>query len=169
MGQSVSPIEHWVTLWGIFFSLLIILFDIAFYQNYKLNKWTKPAALALLIYGLGEGLGSGCFPINPPNTIITLDARLHNFFSGMGDTGIVLLPFIFMAMFPKIQNQKLHNYLWTVVGIGILMASFFLIAKYFKPDNFILAFKGVWQRIYTFNYYIMLLVISFKMMRQIKL
>jgi hypothetical protein len=72
-------------------------------------------------------------------------------------------------MFPKIEHQKLHIYLWSVVGIGLVMASFFLIAKYFHPDNFILSFKGVWQRIYTFNYYLMLLVISWQMGRQIKL
>jgi hypothetical protein len=72
-------------------------------------------------------------------------------------------------MFPKIENHRLHIYLWSVVGFGLLMASFFLIAKYFHPNNFILSYKGVWQRVYLFNYYVMLGVINWKMVQQIKL
>ncbi len=47
------------------------------------------------------------------------------------------------------------------------MAVLFLTAYFFHADNFILDYKGVWQRIYTFNYDLMLLVISFKMLREI--
>jgi hypothetical protein len=169
LGQSGSPIEQWVLIWGVFFTLLFTLFTYNFYQFYKSKKWLGIATFFLIIYGLGEGLGSGCFPINPPDTIITMDAKLHNIFGGIGDTGIVLFPFVLMLMFPKIEHQKLHIYFGSVVGLGLVMASFFLIAKYFHPDNFILSFKGVWQRIYTFNYYLMLLVISWQMGRQIKL
>jgi len=164
LGQSGSPIEYWVTLWGILFSVLISLFAFAFYRHYSFSKWAKIAALSLLIYGLGEGIGSGCFPIDPPGTILTLNGRLHNILGGIGDTGIVLLPFLLMLLFLRNENRRLSNYLWTVVGIGITMAVLFLIAKYFHPDNFILAYKGIWQRIYTLNYDVMLLVISFKML-----
>lgn len=168
LGQSGSPVEHLVSLWGIIFSVLISLFVIAFYRAYASDRWLKLAAFALLIYGLGEGIGSGCFPVDPPGAIMTMEGKLHNIFSGTGDMGIVLLPFLLMGIFRRTDNRKLHIYLWTVVGIGICMASFFLIAKYFHPDNFILDYKGVWQRIYTFNYYVMLLVVSFKMLREIK-
>lgn len=167
LGQSGSPIEQWVSIWGIFFTMLISVFTWSFYHVYKSVEWAKIAALALLIYGLGEGIGSGCFPIDPPTMDITLKGKLHNLFSGIGDTGIVLLPFIFMFMFPRKENRKLHAYLWIVVGIGSVMAGFFLIAKYYQPDNYILDYKGMWQRIYTFNYYVMLLVISLKMFRKI--
>jgi len=166
LGQSGSPIEYWVTSWGILFSVLISLFAFAFYRQYSFSKWAKIAALSLLIYGLGEGIGSGCFPIDPPGTILTLNGRLHNILGGIGDTGIVLLPFLLMLLFPRNENRRLSNYLWTVVGIGITMAVLFLIAKYYHPDNFILAYKGIWQRIYTLNYDVMLLVVGFKMLRE---
>jgi hypothetical protein len=167
LGQSGSPLESRVLTWGIFFTILITLFAIAFYLFYSQKKWVITATFLLMIYGLGEGVGSGCFPVNPPGTEITTDAKLHNVFSGIGDAGIVLFPFVLMLMFSGKENLKLHIYLWTVVVIGTIMASFFLIAKYFHPDNFILSYKGVWQRIYIFNYYIMFLVISLKMIREI--
>lgn len=169
LGQSGSPIEQWVRLWGILFTILITFFAYSFYQLNKSNKWAGIAACMLIIYGLGEGLGSGLFPIDPPDTIISMNGRLHNIFGGIGDTGLVLFPFVLMLVFPKFENHKLHIFLWSVVGIGLLMASFFLIAKYFHPDNFILSYKGVWQRVYLSNYYIMLGVINCQMAHQLKL
>jgi len=167
LGQSGSPIESWVSFWGILFSVLLSTFVLAFYQSYQSNKWVKWAAFSLLIYALGEGIGSGCFPIDPPGTLLSLNGRLHNVFGGIGDAGIVLFPFFLMLMFPRNKNRKLRIYLWIVVGAGTTMAILFLVAKYYRPDNFILAYKGAWQRIYTFNYDMMLLVISLKMLRKI--
>ena len=163
LGQSGSPVEYGMMLWGFAFSILVCFFSIGFYQAFQERKWVKLATIFLVIYGLGEGIGSGLFPINPADSPLTLDARLHNIFSGIGDAGIVLLPFVLMLVFPKKENQKFHYYLWTVVLIGMWMASLFLIAKYFKPDNFVLHFKGVWQRIYIINYHLMLLAVSIKM------
>jgi len=168
LGQCGSPIQYKVTLWGVFFTILIYLFSKALYHAYQSNKWIKFVVAALLIYGLGEGLGSGCFPIDPPGAALTLSGRLHNIFSGIGDAGIVTLPFLLMLMFPRKDYRIFHVYLWFVVGIGFIMAAFFLVAKYYRPDNFILAYKGVWQRIYTFNYYIMLLILSFEMYMKLK-
>lgn len=169
LGQRGSPVEHWVQLCSILFTILITLFAYSFYQINNSNKWAGIAACMLIVYGLGEGLGSGFFPIDSPDAIITMNGRLHNIFGAIGDTGLVLFPFVLMLMFPKIENYKLHIYLWSVVGIGLLMVSFFLIAKYFHPDNFILSYKGVWQRIYLFNYYIMLGVINWQMACQIRI
>jgi len=167
LGQSGSPVEQWVMLWGIVSTLLVSIFAYCFYKTFESIQWVKVASLFLLIYGIGEGIGSGCFPIDPPGSDITMSGRLHNIFGGIGDTGIVLLPFILMAMFPRRINRKLHIYLWSVVVIGFIMSGFFLIAKYYHPNNFILDYKGVWQRVYIFNYYVMLLVLSIKMTQSV--
>lgn len=169
IGQSGSPMEHWVLIWGVVSTMLFALFINTFYQLYKFKKWALIATCLLFTYALGEGLGSGIFPIDSSETAVTLNGKLHNLFGGIGDIGLVLFPFALMLMFPRSENQRLHLHLWAVVIIGLIMASFFLIAKYFHPDNFIISFKGVWQRVYLLNYYLMLLVFSFKMARQIKL
>lgn len=165
LGQRGSPVEQWVMLWGIISTLLIAIFVYSFYETFQSVKWVKLASFSLLVYGIGEGIGSGCFPIDPVGSVLTMSGRLHNILGGIGDTGIVLLPFILMAMFPRRTHRKLHVYLWVVVVIGFLMSGFFLVAKYEQPNNFILDYKGVWQRIYTFNYYVMLLVMGAKMNR----
>ena len=165
MGQAGSPIEGWVTAWGVGFSLLLLLFSVGFYKTFKQHQWVSVATAMIVVYGLGEGIGSGLFPINPPGTPMTADGFLHNLFSGIGDAAIVLLPLVLMGVFPKKTYAAFRKYLWSVVGIGLLMASFFLIAKYFAPDNFILHFKGVWQRLYILNYHSMLVFLSLLMKR----
>jgi Protein of unknown function (DUF998) len=168
LGQTGSPIESWVSLWGVLFSVFLTFYTLAFYWNYQSNKWVKPAAFSLLIYALGEGIGSGCFPIDAPGTLLSLNGRLHNVFGGIGDAGIIMLPFFLMLMFPRNESRKLRSFLWVVVGAGTTMAILFLIAKYYRPNNVILTYKGVWQRTYTFNYDLMLLVISIRMLLGMK-
>ena len=137
LGQRGSPVEQWVQLTSILFTILITFFAYSFYQINESNKWAGIAACMLIIYGLGEGLGSGFFPIDLPDAIVTMSSL--NVIAGELD------------------------------GLGLLMASFFLIAKHFHPNNFITSYKGVWQRLYLFNYYIMLGVINWQMARQIML
>ena len=163
LGQSGSPIESWVCAWGVGFSLLLVLFSIGFYQTFKHRKWSSVATAMIVVYGLGEGVGSGFYPINPPGTTETVAGFLHNLFSGIGDAGLVLLPFVLMLVFPKKANPGFQKYLWSVVCFGMMMATFFLIAKYAAPDNFILYYKGIWQRLYLLNYHLMLVSLSFKM------
>ena len=163
LGQSNSPVEQWVMIWGVIFCVLLVFYAISFYQSLKSQNWVRIAVACLVTYAIGEGLGSGIFPINPPNTPVTIDARLHNIFSGIGDAGLILFPFVLMLIFPKKDNYRFHLYLWSVVVIGIIMASLFLAAKYYHPDNSITQFKGVWQRVYLLNYHSLLLVVSFKM------
>jgi hypothetical protein len=115
LGQSGSPMEQWVLVWGVLFTILFTLFAYAFYQSFQSKKWVLIGTLLLLIYGLGEGLGSGCFPINPPDTLMTMDGKLHDTFSAIGDAGLVLFPFVLMSLFPKKENKKFFIYLWSVV------------------------------------------------------
>lgn len=163
IGAAGSPIAHWVELWGFAFSALLLLFALAFYLTFKGYKWVGVATFFLFIYALGEGIGSWSFPINAPNTPLTMDARLHNIFGGIGDTGLVLFPFVMMLLFPKADNQIFHLYLWSVVVIGVTMATFFLTAKFAQPNNFMLHYKGLWQRLYLLNYHSLFLIMAIKM------
>ena len=119
-----------------------------------------PAVVSLLIaiYGLGEGIGSGLFPLNPPETPFTVAARWHEIFSGIGDSALILVPVMLLRGYP--ERSGLRRYLILVTGIGLTMVLLFLLAKWGATDNFILSHKGVWQRVYVANYHIMLLVVS---------
>ncbi|MEZ4777601.1 MAG: DUF998 domain-containing protein [Bacteroidia bacterium] len=165
LGQEGSPVEAEVRIWGFIFFGLFTLFAIALYLGFRPNKWAVAAAGMIFIYGLGEGIGSGYFPINPPGTPVTISSQLHNIFSGIGDAGLILFPFVIMRIYLKKDHLNFHRYIWIMIFMGVLLAALFLIAKYFQPDNIILYFKGLWQRLYLLNYYVFLFVISIKNLR----
>ena len=164
-GHEGSLVEQQVKIWGIAFFSLLSLFGLGLYQALKPHKWALICGLFLLLYGLGEGLGSGLFPPNAPGTPYSNDAFYHDLFSGIGDIGLVLLPIVLLKIFPKERHPFFYKYLWVVIVVGFLMLAFFLMAKFAKPQHGPLMYKGFWQRVYMFNYYVLLLVLSFRMIK----
>ncbi|PSR12891.1 MAG: hypothetical protein DA408_10345 [Bacteroidetes bacterium] len=59
LGQSGSPAEKGVLIWGVILFVLVSIIALAFYQTYAARKWVRLAVISLFVYGLGEGLGSG--------------------------------------------------------------------------------------------------------------
>ena len=167
LGQKGSPVLHMVRTWGVIFSLLLILFAAGFQLVFNGQKWTGVATALLVIYALAEGIGSAFFSIDPPGTIVmSSDAYLHNLFSSIGDISLGLFPFLLMIIIRN-STGNFYLYLWSTIGIGVLMAVFFGIAKYHQPDNFILYYKGVWQRILLLNYHMMLVIVSIMMLQRL--
>jgi hypothetical protein len=112
----------------------------------------------MVIYGLGEGMGSGLFPNDIIGGHYTLSAMMHSIFSGIGDAGIVLLPYCLLKIFPKNKFPKL-NAMALFVGISgpVLIICFFLAGQHWIP------FKGLWQRIYLLDYYILVITLAIYM------
>lgn len=48
LGQSGSPLEQWVLVWGVVFTTLITLFAYTFYQINKPKKWAIIATVFLI-------------------------------------------------------------------------------------------------------------------------
>ncbi|MCB0602889.1 MAG: DUF998 domain-containing protein [Saprospiraceae bacterium] len=164
LGQAGSPVEHAVKYWGIVFFVLLVLFARGYWEAFRPGFPAAIVSILIAIYGLGEGMGSGLFPINPPGTPFTIAAQWHEILSGIGDAAIILMPFVLTRMFR--DRKGLRRYLLMTTLTGLAMLVLFFLAKWWAPDNFILAFKGLWQRIYVANYHVMLLVVSLLMIRR---
>ena len=164
LGQPGSPYENAVTIWGFFFTILLLLFANAFRLVFSPHLTIRLATLGLCVYALGEGIGSGLFPIDPLTASATLSGMLHEVFSGIGDAGIVLLPFILYRAPDFSRNRKIKQYFIVVSCIGLGCLSLFLSAKFFPELPHISHLKGLWQRIYTLNYHLMLIVLNLRML-----
>lgn len=158
LGQAGSPVALAVRYWGFAFTFLLLLFTRGYWEAFRPGYLPAVVSLLIAIYGLGEGIGSGLFPLNPPETPFTVAARWHEIFSGIGDSALILVPVMLLRGYP--ERSGLRRYLILVTGIGLTMVLLFLLAKWGATDNFILSHKGVWQRVYVANYHIMLLVVS---------
>lgn len=164
LGQVGSPVEQAVKYWGVVFSILLVFFARGYWEAFRPGVLPAVVAFLIAIYGLGEGIGSGQFPINPPDMALTTAAKWHNILGGIGDTAIVILPLVLFREFR--HRTKLSRYFILVIILGLAMAGLFLVAKWWAPTNLISQFKGLWQRIYVSNYHLMLGVLSFQMMKR---
>lgn len=164
LGQADSPVLLEVAIWGIFFSFFYLLFAFGFYKAFGgINRWAVLASWMIAIYGLGEGMGSGFSPINPPGTPYTTAAFFHDLLGGIGDVAMVLLPLVVLKIFPRKESSKLFYFSILVTIVGILLSLFFLYAKAQQPDDGFLVYKGLIQRLYLLNYIIYFLAIAQKM------
>ncbi|MCX6318094.1 MAG: DUF998 domain-containing protein [Bacteroidetes bacterium] len=164
LGTSDSPVALYMNTWGVCFTILFLLY--AYYSGktaYKRELWEKIAGWLIVVYGLGEGAGSGLFPYNHIGNELTLSARLHNVCSGMGDFALVLLPFALLKGYPRYRSANLHVYIWFVAVSGPV-----LIILYVLATRNIITLKGLWQRLFILDYYLLLLVLAINRLHSTK-
>jgi hypothetical protein len=155
LGTDDSPVAWYMNTWGVLFSFLFVTCAYSFYKSFSLkNKWVVIAAFLIAVYGLGEGVGSGLFPYNHVGGELTLTGKLHSLFSGIGVTALNILPFILMKLFNKLKFPQLNLYFLFVGISGLFLVMMFLLAK-----EQLVPLKGLWQRLFILDYYIMLIVL----------
>lgn len=156
LGTDKSSVAKYMNAWGVLFSLLFVACAFSLYQTFHVkNKWHIIAVWLIAIYGLGEGLGSGLFPYNHIGDELTLSGKLHSLFSGIGVFALVVLSFVLLKLFSKKLFPKLYRfYLFTAI-IGLL-----LILAFFLSRQDIIPLRGLWQRLFLLDYYLMLIVLT---------
>jgi hypothetical protein len=149
-----------MNIWGAVFSLLFIAYAFCLRKTiFKKGVWQHVAVWLIAIYGAGEGVGSGLFPYNQVSDHLTMANKLHLIFSGLGDAALVILPFVVFKIFPKRIYPGLHTCAGIVAFSGPVLIIFFLLAR-----ASILPWRGLWQRLYLLDYYLLLIAISIKML-----
>ena len=166
LGSTASPVGRIISYWWMIYSVLIVFFGYGFYLYFK--RKGKPGILAawlVIIYALGEGMGSGLFPANYLKHGFTLSLIIHDTFSGIGIGCIIILPIVMMQIFPKEKHRSFYTYSIIVTAVGLVMLVFFSLAKIFDdPRSVLLGYKGLWQRLMLADYYLFLIVIAFCML-----
>jgi len=160
MGTSKSPVDHQIALWWILMGILFVIFGLGIRFAFNDKRILALAASWLIIlYGVGEGLGSALFPEDVPGTTHTLTGLLHNFMGGLGTTSITIFTLVMAKLIPE---YKKFSYLVFIIGItGIIL---FGIGQFWhNPANFFVMNKGLWQRIFVMDYYLYVIVIAIKL------
>jgi ABC-type spermidine/putrescine transport system permease subunit II len=162
LGATASPVGKTISCWWLILSVFFIFFSIGFYQAFRhKGKTAYIATWLIVIYALGEGMGSGLFPADYKEHGLTLSLIIHDTLSGIGVGSIVVLPLVIMQLFRKEKFRFFILLSMIVTVIGLSMLILFSIAKIFNdPDNIILSYKGLWQRLMNANYYLYLIAIA---------
>ena len=164
-GRAGGPVVHEVAVWGVLFSVLFVPFSIGFYRAFgKRGKWVKLAASMILLYGLGEGAGSGLIPVENSSTGMAPATLLHDIFSIIGDAGLFLLPLVMVKIFLKLEYPRFYTYAWLTFILGLSFAMMFTLTKFFQTDSGLFHYRGIWQRLYILIFHLFLMTVSLKML-----
>lgn len=167
LGTANSPVAEIISAWWIILGFLIILFALGFAQAFVYHRWeVKISTWLLILYGLGEGLGSGLFKADHANQSMTLSGNLHEVMGAIGTLAILILPLLMMRIIPRIPHPVFHTLSWIVFFTGLVLLNLFVFrfSSYNLEGPFL--YKGLWQRLFVLDYYIYLIIIAVIMIKR---
>jgi hypothetical protein len=160
LGTSNSPVALYMNTWEVAFSILFVLFAYGLQKTiFSKGCWQHLAVWLIVIYGLGEGIGSGIFPYEHTGGHLALMGKLHLVFSTIGVIAIAANSFVILKVFPKNNFPKLNAYARFVAYSGLALIILFLLAKIH-----VIPLRGLWQRLFILDYYSLLVVVCIELL-----
>lgn len=161
LGATISPVSKIISTWWILLGIVFVFFGIIFRKafNKKLRS-VKLASLLIILYGLGEGMGSGIFKANKATEEITKSLTMHDILGGIGVIAALIFPLVMNKIITKKEMAYFYSFSWIVFVIGIITMSLFAIRFYPDENNLITMYKGLWQRLFLVNIYTYFITIS---------
>ncbi len=169
LGASNSPVSNLISIWWIILGILFILFGLGFKLAFKeKGKSITLASWAIIIYGIGEGIGSGAFKADHVGDALTVSAYIHDFFGGIGIVAILLFPVLMQRIILNSERRWFRIISWMVLFSGISFIVLFSF-RYSNNENHILTiYKGLWQRIFLGIIYTYFIIIAINMIKNRK-
>jgi hypothetical protein len=164
LGAAGSPVVLWNALWSVLLGVLITIFALGFRQAFRAAgpaiSW---GAGLLILYGLGQGPGSGLIPYNRVGQELTPAGKLHIVFSTIGETALFV--------FPLIPQKYLSRYAAGMARISavVFMAGSLLLLVYGAAKLGLLPYRGLYQRLILLLYYCYLMYLARVMVRTARL
>lgn len=169
LGASVSPVAGIISFWWIIMGVFLIFFATGLKKAFPLNKkYTITASMLIILYALGEGIGSGTFRADHIETGLTNSAIVHDILGAIGVTAILLLPLPMQKVITKIENPLFVRISKFVFVTGIATVFLFLFRYSSDDTNFLAHYKGLWQRLFMLNTYMYLTIIAVLMIKKDK-
>jgi len=95
LGTSVSFVSNEISIWWVIMGVLFILFGMGLKKAFEEKGGiAKLASWLIILYGIGEGIGSGLFKADRTANGLTTSAIIHDITGGIGVAAILVFPFI---------------------------------------------------------------------------
>lgn len=160
LGTAASPLATEMSAWWILLGGLLLWFAVGFRKTFAAyGKPVRRASELIGLYAAGEGIGSGIFPANRVDGVLTPLGYMHNAVSGIGVIGLMLIPVVLLPLFPKACFPRMHSFTWGVLVLGTSAIVLFLTSRSVPAW----AYEGLWQRLFTAVYYLYLVVLAYFM------
>jgi hypothetical protein len=166
LGSSESPVSDIISAWWIILGILMIIFAFGFRAAYfRSDKNARIAFWLIILYGLGEGVGSGLFKADRIAGSYATSFIVHDILGSIGVLAIVLLPLAVKKIKPFCFSQAFVLFSHFVMIVGLLFLILFSTRFIDFGKNQIALYKGLWQRLFVLVYYIYLMAIAVRMAR----
>jgi hypothetical protein len=167
LGASESPVSFQISAWWIILGFLMIIFALGFKVAFSENrKFVNLATWLIIIYGLGEGMGSGFFKADYINDVITNSGKIHDTLGGIGIFAVLILMPVVQKIVIKSEYPWFNRFSWTIFVAGILILVLFSFRFSDSKNNILSLYKGLWQRLLVLDIYIYFLVIVYIMFKR---
>jgi hypothetical protein len=164
LGSSASPVSDIISVLWIILGILMIIFAFGFKAAYSpRDKYVKIVFWLLILYGLGEGLGSGLFKADRVSGSYTNSFIVHDILGGAGVVSILILPLIVQKINPFCSSPGFKRFSNFTIIIGTLFLILFSFRFIGNGENIVAKYKGLWQRLFVLVYYIYMITIAIKM------
>ncbi|KAF2341897.1 DUF998 domain-containing protein [Flavobacterium tistrianum] len=167
LGASISPVSNIISTWWICIGMVFICFGIIFRKTLHGNsKNIKLGSLLIILYGLGEGIGSGLFKADKIDGKMTNSFMMHSLAGGVGVLAALLLPLVLRKAIVAQKKSQFYIFSWIIFAFGFITTILFTFRFSPNEDNFISLYKGLWQRLFMLNLYVYFIVLSVIMYRK---
>lgn len=157
LGTSVSPVSDEISIWWVIMGVLLIFFATGLQKTLKVKGgYAKLASWLIILYAIGEGIGSGLFKADRTANGLTTSAVIHDIVVGIGVAAILLFPFIMQKVITKKEMPVFYRMSQIVFISGIITVLLFLFRYSTNENNFLAVYKGLWQRLFMLNTYVYL-------------
>jgi hypothetical protein len=154
LGASISPVSDAISLWWCIAGILFALFGVGFRMAFAdKGRYALVASVLIILYGLGEGIGSGAFKADHVMNGYTLSSLIHNTLGGFGVVAILVFPAIMPKVLQAKKGSAFSRFSSIVFVVGIMSILLFLFRYLHNEHNFFVVYKGLWQRLFMLNTY----------------
>lgn len=169
LGASNSPVSNEISTWWVIMGLLFIFFATGLRKAFsEKGLYSKIASWLIILYGFGEGVGSGAFKADHIANSLKISAVIHDILGGIGVTAVLILPLIMQKVITKNEMPVFYRLSKIVFIAGIVTVGLFLFRYSSDENNFFTLYKGLWQRLFMLNTYLYFSSIAFIMIKQYK-
>lgn len=167
LGSSSSPVSDIISALWIILGILMIIFAFGFRAAYfPRDKNARIAFWLIIFYGLGEGVGSGLFKADRIAGSYATSFIVHDILGSIGVLAIVILPLAVKKIKPFCFSRAFVFFSYFVMIVGLLFLILFSTRFIDFGKNQIALYKGLWQRLFILVYYIYLMIITVRMVRE---
>ncbi|MBN1905138.1 MAG: DUF998 domain-containing protein [Deltaproteobacteria bacterium] len=139
-----------------------VFFALGLMSILRKNRPAVTGAILIICHGIFDNIGSGIFPCDPGRIAESFSGQMHYLVSAIRMLALVIAPFFFWRAFfigRRFSGNRLH-YSTALVALFTAAA-----AVAFNISFFSNTLVGLTQRMVYFPYYVLILVISIKMLK----